>query len=39
MWKEIVEVMNKQMVIEKRGTDLVKCADSVKEIVEYLKDC
>lgn len=38
MWKEIVDVMNKQMIIEKRGTDLIKCADSVDEIVEYLKD-
>jgi uncharacterized protein (TIGR00730 family) len=37
MWKEIVNVMNKQMYLENRRTDLVKCADSVDEIVEYLK--
>lgn len=37
MWKEIVTVMNKQMEIEKRRTDLVKCIESVDEIVEYLK--
>ena len=37
MWKEIVGVMNKQMIIENRRTDLVKCADSVDEIVEYLR--
>ena len=38
MWKEIVGVMNKQMIIENRRTDLVKCCDSVDEIVEYLKN-
>jgi uncharacterized protein (TIGR00730 family) len=37
MWKEIVDVMNKQMLLENRRTDLVKCADSVDEIVEYLR--
>lgn len=37
MWKEIVDVMNKQMVLENRRTDLVKCADNVNEILEYLK--
>jgi uncharacterized protein (TIGR00725 family) len=36
MWKEIVDVMNKQMIVEKRGTDLIKCSDSVDEIVELL---
>lgn len=38
MWKEIVDVMNKQMIVEKRGTDLIVCCDSIEEIVEYLKD-
>ena len=37
MWKEIVDVMNKQMIIENRSTDLIKCFDSVDEIMEYLK--
>ena len=37
MWKEIVEVMNKQMKLENRKSDLIKCFDSVEEIVEYLK--
>ena len=37
MWKEIVDVMNKQMLLENRRTDLVKFFDSVEEIVEYLK--
>ena len=38
MWKEIVVVMNKQMELENRRTDIVKCADSVDEIVEFLKN-
>jgi len=38
MWKEIVEVMNNQMNLENRSTDLIKCYDSVDEIVEYLKE-
>lgn len=37
MWKEIVNVMNQQMKLETRNTDLVKCADSVEEILEHLK--
>ena len=37
MWKEIVEVMNKQMKLENRRSDLIKCFDSAEEIVEYLK--
>lgn len=37
MWKEIVGVMNNQMTVENRSTDLIKCLDSVDEIVEYLK--
>jgi predicted Rossmann-fold nucleotide-binding protein len=37
MWKEIVDVMNKQMELENRNTDFVKCADSVEEIVNNLK--
>jgi uncharacterized protein (TIGR00730 family) len=38
MWKEIVKVMNQQIKLENRRTDLVKCADSVDEILEYLKN-
>ena len=38
MWKEITEVMNMQMIVEKRSTDLIKCFDSVEEIVESIKD-
>ena len=37
MWKEIVDVINKQMILENRGTDLIKCCDSVNEIVKSLK--
>ncbi len=37
MWKEIVDVMNKQMVFENRGTDMIKCCDTLEEIVYYLK--
>ncbi|MDP2363375.1 MAG: LOG family protein [Ignavibacteria bacterium] len=37
MWKELVDTMNKQMLIEDRRTDLIKCCDSAEEIVEYLK--
>lgn len=37
MWKQIVGVMNKQMQLENRRTDLVKCVNSVDEIVDILK--
>lgn len=37
MWKEIVDVMNRQMIVENRRTDLIRCFDTVEEIVEYLK--
>jgi len=37
MWKEIVDVMNKQMLIENRRTDLISCFDSPEEILKYLK--
>ncbi len=37
MWKEIVDVMNKQMLLENRRTDLIKCFDTLEEIVDYLK--
>jgi uncharacterized protein (TIGR00730 family) len=37
MWKEIVDVMNQQIKLENRRTDLVKCAESVDEIIDYLK--
>ena len=36
MWKEIVDVMNKQMLLENRRTDLIKWTSSVNEIVEFL---
>jgi uncharacterized protein (TIGR00725 family) len=36
MWKEISEVMNKQIKLENRRTDLVKCAETVEEIVSLL---
>ena len=37
MWKEIVDLMNNQMKLENRRTDLIKGCDSVEEIVEHLK--
>ncbi|MEO8233247.1 MAG: LOG family protein [Ignavibacteriota bacterium] len=37
MWKEIAAVINNQMIVENRRTDLIKCFDSVEEIVQYLK--
>jgi uncharacterized protein (TIGR00725 family) len=37
MWKEIIDVMNTQMIVEKRRTDLINCFDNVEEIVEYLR--
>lgn len=36
MWKEIVEVMEKQIETEKRRTGLVKNFDTVDEIVSFL---
>lgn len=36
MWKEITSIMNTQLRKENRLTDLVKCFNSVEEIVEYL---
>lgn len=38
MWKEIVSVMNDQLRKENRLTDLVKCFNSVEDIVEYLSE-
>ena len=37
MWKEIADVMNKQMLIEDRRTDLINFFDSPEEILDYLK--
>ena len=37
MWKEIVDVINRQMSVENRRPDLIRCFDTVEEIVEYLK--
>jgi uncharacterized protein (TIGR00730 family) len=36
IWKTIVDVVDKQMVYENRQPGLIKCLDSVDEIVEYL---
>ncbi len=36
MWREIVRIMNEQLRKENRLTDLVKCFNSVEDIVEYL---
>ncbi len=38
MWKEIVYVINDQLRKENRLTDLVKCFNSVEDIVEYLSE-
>jgi len=38
MWKEIVNVMNAQLKNENRLTDLVRCFNSVEDIVEYLSE-
>lgn len=37
MWKTISDVMNAQLKLENRSTNLVKYLDSVDEIMEYLK--
>ena len=36
MWKEIVSVMNKQMILEGRNDNIVKSFNNVAEIVNYL---
>ncbi len=36
MWKEIAEIIDKQLTIEKRVTGLVKNFETVEEIAEYL---
>jgi uncharacterized protein (TIGR00730 family) len=36
MWKTIVDVMDKQMVYENRQPRLVKCFDTVDEIINFL---
>ena len=36
MWKEIVHVMNNQLGLEKKRTDLVVLMDEPEQIVEYL---
>jgi len=38
MWKTIVEVIDKQMLYENRQPGLVKCLDSVDEIVSFIFD-
>lgn len=37
MWEEIASVINNQMLLENRRTDLIKYCNSVNDIVEYLK--
>ena len=37
MWKEVSTIMNKQLDLENKRTDLVVCFDSVEEIVKHLK--
>lgn len=39
MWKEIVEVMDKQLEHENRPTKFVACFDNIDEIVSYIKEC
>lgn len=36
MWKEIVEIMEKQIETEKRRTGVVKSFNTVDEIVSFL---
>lgn len=36
MWRDIISIMDKQMELEKRETGVIKCFDSVNEIVDYL---
>lgn len=36
MWKDIAEIVDKQLTIEKRVTGLVKNFDTVEEIAEYI---
>lgn len=38
MWKEIIRVMNNQLKLENKKTDLVITFDKNEEILEYLKD-
>jgi uncharacterized protein (TIGR00730 family) len=38
VWKEIAEVMDRQLVYEKRPTNYIKCFDDIEEIVNYIKD-
>jgi uncharacterized protein (TIGR00725 family) len=37
MWKEVSDLMNNQLKLENRRTDLIKYADSVEEISGFLK--
>jgi uncharacterized protein (TIGR00730 family) len=37
-WKEIANVMDKQLEHEKRPTNYVKYFDNIEEIVDYIKD-
>ena len=36
MWKEIIDLMEKQIVKEKRKTGLIKCFEDIEECADYL---
>lgn len=36
MWKDLVAIIDEQIEKENRETNLIKCCDSIDEIVEYL---
>lgn len=36
MWKEIVDVMEKRITVEKRRSGLIKCCDSIDELANYI---
>ncbi len=38
MWKEIAEIIDRQLTLEKRVTGLVKNFNTVEEIVDYISD-
>ena len=38
MWKEIVDIMDKQLKHENRPTKFVECFDNIEEIVSYIKN-
>jgi uncharacterized protein (TIGR00725 family) len=38
MWKEVLNIMNKQLKLENKKTDLAVCFDTAQEMVDYLKN-